>query len=131
MSMYHLVGFVSCFESIIVVMSVLPNVFVSLIFILQLHLMSSAPIENKASSTGIQPFYPIDSLGSHLPANDDVDDALETNDDEGKNKAVDITEEEEIADDKEISEIAEEDAKGEVNTIEIGKMEEKKFNSNF
>ena len=79
MSMYHLVSFVSCFESMIVVMSVLLKVFVSLIFILQLHLMSAAPIGNKASSTGIRSFYPINSLGSHLPANDDVDDALEKN----------------------------------------------------
>ena len=98
--------------------------------------MYSAPIGQKAPSTEIQPFYPIDSLGGNLQANDDVDGALETNGfifdkllrqvedemkqqkDEGKNKDVDKTEEQEVHD-KEISEIAEE----EVHTVEIGKIE--------
>ena len=45
-------------------------------------------------------------MGSYLMNCCEVVDEIKQQDDEGKNKAVNITEEEEIADDKEISEIA-------------------------
>ena len=107
---------------------------------IHLQLTRSAAIEQKAPSTaGKQSFYPIDSLGGNLPAND-VDDVLEPNGfifddvlrqvedeirkqvDEEKNKDVDISEEQEVHV-KEISDIVEEDAEEEVHTVEIGEME--------
>ena len=76
-SMWHLVDNVRCCESkIAAVMGVLPNVLGSLLFVLHLYLVSSAPIGQKTSATEIQTF---DSLDSNLPATDDADDALGTN----------------------------------------------------
>ena len=102
-------------------MGVLPNVFVSFLFILQLHLISSAPIGQKAPSTDIRSFYPIDSLVGNLPANDDVDDMLDFDDvfqlfedeikqdAEGKSKDEDI-EEEEIVDNEKLLDEKKEDS---------------------
>ena len=80
---YHSVGvgvvFVGCFESMIVVMDFLPNVF--LLLILHLQLTSSSPIVHKAPSTDMQSFDTVYSLDDNLPANDDMDDNLPANDD--------------------------------------------------
>ena len=144
------VCFVRCFESMIVAMAFLPNVFV--LFTLHLQLTRSAPVLNKAPSTDMQSFDTIYSVDDNLPANDDVvdnlpanddvddanDDALGTNgfifdvmrqvedemrqdDQEKYDGTLEDVKIEEKQQDNEMSGIAEE---GEVSTTEIGKLEE-------